>query len=65
MVLKRYLPAELPEEDLNAIVASAISETGAVGPKDMGRVMPVAMAKAAGRAEGKRINAAVRSALGS
>lgn len=65
LVLKRYLPAELSEEELTAIVNAAISEAGASGPKDLGRVMPVALAKAAGRADGKRINAAVRSALGS
>ncbi len=65
VVLKRYLPAEISDEELSAIVAAAVSETGATGPKDMGRVMPVAMAKAAGRADGKRINAAVRSVLGS
>lgn len=65
LVLKRYLPAELADDDLAAIVQEAISETGASGPKDMGRVMPVAMSKVAGRADGRRINAAVRSALGS
>jgi uncharacterized protein YqeY len=61
--LKRYLPEELSEEELNALVADAIAETGATGPKDMGRVMPVAIARAAGRADGRRISAAVKSAL--
>jgi len=65
IVLKRYLPGELSDEELDKIVRSAIAETGAAGPKDMGRVMPVAMAKAAGQADGRRINSAVRSALGS
>lgn len=64
-VLGRYLPAELSDEDLNAIVAEAITETGATGPKDMGRVMPVAMQRVAGRADGRRISAAVKTALGS
>ncbi len=64
-VLGRYLPAELSDEDLNAIVAEAISETGATGPKDMGRVMSVAMQRVAGRADGRRISAAVKTALGS
>ena len=41
-VLKRYLPSELSDDELNALVAAAIAETGASGPKDMGRVMPVA-----------------------
>jgi uncharacterized protein YqeY len=64
-VLRRYLPAELSDEELRDLVAAAIAETGAAGPKDMGRVMPVAMQHAGGRADGRRISAAVRSALGS
>ena len=64
-VLRRYLPAELSDADLDTIVADAIAETGASGAKDMGRVMPVAMRIAAGRADGRRISAAVRTALGS
>ena len=63
-VLKRYLPTELPDDELNAIVAAAIAETGAAGPKDMGRVMPIAMQRVAGRADGRRISAAVKAALG-
>ena len=63
-VLRRYLPAELSDDDLDALVAAAIAETGASGPKDMGRVMPVAMQRAAGRADGRRVSAAVRTALG-
>jgi uncharacterized protein YqeY len=62
-VLKRYLPAELSDEELNTLVAAAIAETGASGPQDMGRVMPVAITRAAGRADGRRISAAVKEAL--
>jgi uncharacterized protein YqeY len=62
-VLKRYLSAELSDEELSALVADAILETGAAGPKDMGRVMPVALRMVSGRADGRRVNAAVRSAL--
>jgi uncharacterized protein YqeY len=65
LVLKRYLPEELSDEELFAVVHDAIGEARATGPSDMSRVMPVAMAKAAGRADGKRIHAAVRNALGS
>lgn len=65
VVLSRYLPAELSDEDLNALVAEAIAETGASGPKEMGRVMPAAMKRVAGRADGRRVNAAVKAALGS
>jgi uncharacterized protein YqeY len=64
-VLRRYLPAELSDADLDTIVADAIAETGATGPKDMGRVMPVAMQRTAGRADGRRVSAAVKAALGS
>jgi uncharacterized protein YqeY len=62
-VLKRYLPAELSDDELEALVADAIADVGAAGPKDMGRVMPVAIARAAGRADGRRISAAVKAAL--
>lgn len=58
-----YLPAELGDEDLDAIVAAAIAETGASTPQDMGQVMKVVMAKSQGRADGKRASARVREAL--
>jgi len=62
-VLKQYLPVELPDEDLGAIVADAIAELGAAGPKDMGRVMPIAIQRVGGRADGRRVSAAVKAAL--
>ncbi len=62
-VMQRYLPAELSDEDLNALVAQAVASSGASGPKDMGRAMPVAIELAAGRADGRRISAAVKNAL--
>jgi uncharacterized protein YqeY len=62
-VLKRYLPEEMSDADLEALVTEVIAETGASGPKDMGRVMPIAMQRVAGRADGRRISAAVRAAL--
>jgi uncharacterized protein len=64
-VLKNYLPAELSDDDLNALVAEVIRETGASGPQAMGRVMPIAMQRAGGRVDGRRLSAAVKSALGS
>jgi uncharacterized protein YqeY len=64
-VLKRYQPEELSDADLEALIAEAIAETGATGPKDMGRVMPVAIQRAEGRADGRRISAAVKRALSS
>jgi uncharacterized protein YqeY len=62
-IIQAYLPAELGEDDLRAIVAAAIAETGASSPKDMGAVMKVAVAKAGGRADGKRVSGLVREAL--
>jgi uncharacterized protein YqeY len=59
-----YLPAELDEAELDAIVAQAIAETGASETKDVGQVMKVAMGRAGGRADGKRVSARVREALG-
>jgi uncharacterized protein YqeY len=63
-LIEVYLPAELDDAELDAIVAGAIAETGATSPKDMGQVMKAAMAKAGGRADGKRTSARVRAALG-
>jgi uncharacterized protein YqeY len=62
-VIQSYLPAELGDEELRAIVAAAVQETGASTPKDLGGVMKAAMAKADGRADGKRVSAAAREAL--
>jgi uncharacterized protein YqeY len=62
-LIEGYLPAELDESELDAIVSGAIEETGASNPKDMGRVMRAVMAKAGGRADGKRASARVREAL--
>jgi uncharacterized protein len=62
-LIEGYLPAELADSELDAIVAAAIAETGASDTKDMGQVMKVVMAKAGGRADGKRASARVREAL--
>jgi uncharacterized protein YqeY len=62
-IIEAYLPAELDDSELAAIVAAAIEETGATSPKDLGQVMKVVMAKSAGRADGKRASARVREAL--
>jgi uncharacterized protein YqeY len=63
-LIEAYLPAELGDAELDALVAAAIAETGASGPKDMGQVMKAVMAKSGGRADGKRASARVREALG-
>ncbi len=62
-LIAAYMPAELPDEELDAIVAAAITETGASSAKDMGQVMKVVMAKSEGRADGKRASTRVREAL--
>lgn len=62
-VLASYLPAQLSDDQLTAIVAAAIAETGASGPGGMGQVMKVVTPRVAGRAEGSRVAALVRSQL--
>lgn len=62
-VLSAYLPAQLTDEELNALVAAAVAEAGAEGPKAMGAVMKVLTPRVAGRADGSRVAAAVRAAL--
>jgi uncharacterized protein YqeY len=58
-----YLPAELSDDELRAIVTVAVAESGASSPKDMGMVMKAAMPKVAGRADGKRVSAMAQEAL--
>lgn len=63
-IIDHYLPAELDDAELDTIVAAAIAETGASSPRDLGQVMKTVMARAGGRADGKRASARVREALG-
>jgi uncharacterized protein YqeY len=63
-LLEGYLPAALPADELSALVREAIAETGATGKAQMGAVMKVVMAKAAGRTDGKAVNAEVQKQLG-
>ncbi len=58
-----YLPAELSQEELEAIVQQAVRDSGAVSPKDIGVAMRQAMAAVDGRADGKRVSGLVRAAL--
>jgi uncharacterized protein len=60
-----YLPEQLSDEELGALVEAAVEETGASEQKQMGEVMAALMPKVAGRADGKRVSAAVREKLGS
>jgi uncharacterized protein len=62
-VIEAYLPAELSDEELDALVRDAIAETGASSPRDMGRVIKQVMGAAGGRADGKRVSTKVKEAL--
>ncbi len=62
-IIEAYLPAELGDDELRAIIARAVERTGASTPKDMGTVMKAAMAEVAGRADGRRVSALAQEAL--
>ncbi|WP_344974592.1 GatB/YqeY domain-containing protein [Streptosporangium fragile] len=64
-VLEAYLPAQLSDEELAAIVDEAVAASGASGPQAMGQVMKIVNPKVAGRAEGSRVAQAVRARLSS
>ena len=63
-VIEAYLPAELGDAELDALVARAISETGAESPRDMGKAIKHVMAAAGGRADGRTVSTKVKRALG-
>lgn len=63
-VIRRYLPAMIEGAELEAILKKIVEETGASGPKDMGKVMGVASKQLAGKAEGRAISEAVKKLLG-
>ena len=62
-VIEQFLPAQLSEDEVEAIVAKIISETGASGIASMGKVMGLASAQIGGQAEGKTISAIVKKLL--
>ena len=64
-VLLSFLPPQLSSEEMTAEVAAVINELGATGPNDLGKVMKSAMARLAGRADGKMIKEIARQRLGS
>ena len=63
-ILMEYLPPQLTEDELKAIVKEAVESTGASSVKDMGKVMAAVMPKTKGRADGKEINRIARELLG-
>lgn len=62
-MIQGYLPEELSDEELGTLVDAALSQSGAGGPGDMGKVMGLVMPKVDGRADGKRVSEAVRQRL--
>ena len=64
-IIEAYLPAQLADEELAALVTSAITESGASGPQAMGQVMKSVQPKVAGRADGGRVAAEVKRQLSS
>jgi uncharacterized protein len=63
-LISSYLPAELSEDELRAIVEQAVRDSGAQSAKDMGKVMKQAMVAVDGRADGSRVSGLVRASLG-
>ena len=62
-VIREFMPAEMSEKELDAIIAEAIRESGAAGVRDMGKVMKVLMPKVTGRADGKVVGDKVKARL--
>jgi uncharacterized protein YqeY len=62
-VVEAYLPAQLSDEEIAAIIDAAIASTGATGPKDMGRVVAEVKAKAAGRADMGKVSQQIKGKL--
>jgi uncharacterized protein YqeY len=63
-LIQTYLPSQLGEAELDALIAEAIASTGAASIKDMGKVMGVVKAKAAGRADMSAVSARIKQKLG-
>jgi uncharacterized protein YqeY len=62
-LIATYLPEQLSDEELHALVGDAVAESGATSPKEMGKVMSLVMPRVQGRADGKRVSAVVKEKL--
>ncbi len=62
-IIQQYLPEQLTEDEVEAIVKDAIRETGALSAKDMGKIMKVVMPKVKGRSDGSLVNKIARKLL--
>jgi len=63
-IFQEYLPRQLAREEIETVVREVMTQLGASGPKDLGRVMKEAVARMAGRADGKTVNEIARNLLG-
>jgi len=64
LVLKRYLPQPLSDDEIAALIRASIDEAGAKGMQDLGKVMKLLMPKVSGRSDGKRVNELTKALLG-
>jgi uncharacterized protein len=62
-IIGSYMPEQISDEELSAIVGDAVAESGASSPKEMGQVMALVMPQVKGRADGKRVSSAVKERL--
>lgn len=63
-VLQAYLPAQLSEDEINAIIAKVVADTGAAGAKDMGKVVGAVKPLVAGKADMAKVSGLIKAALG-
>ena len=62
-VIAKYLPEQMPEDEIKKLIDAAIAQTGASGPADMGKVMGVIKSQVAGKADGGTVSGLVKAAL--
>src|SRR4051794_28651395 len=62
-LIEQYMPQQLSDDELHAIVGDVVAESGAASPQEMGKVMSMVMPRVQGRADGKRVSAVVREKL--
>jgi uncharacterized protein YqeY len=62
-IIESYMPEQISDDELQAIVGDAVAESGASSPKEMGKVMSLVMPKVKGRADGKRVSELVKEKL--
>jgi uncharacterized protein YqeY len=62
-LIEHYMPQQLSDDELHAIVGDVVAESGAASPQEMGKIMSMVMPRVQGRADGKRVSAVVREKL--